>query len=83
MICFASLAGITSIKLINEANSFEERADNIDKLGYDVVFIVFYAYVVRKSPELFEFIDCLDDLIGKSWYHFYNHRCSLESFSTY
>lgn len=66
VLCFASLVVISSTKLLNEANNFEERADSIIKLGFEAVFIVFYAYLVWKSPELFEFIVCLDDMIGKS-----------------
>lgn len=63
---FTSLYGITTIKLLNDSNTFEEYADYMYQLLCIFGFAMFHSYMVWNASELFKSIKTTEDMIHKS-----------------
>lgn len=66
VIAVASLGAILTIKLLDEVQTFEEYTDTIHIIIFMIGIIIFYTYIVWKTPELFAFVNRLEDSIKKS-----------------
>lgn len=69
ILIFAILHLVAQAKRFDEANIFEEYTDIVHKVIFLAIFVIFYAFVVWKTPELFGFVKTLDDRIRKSECH--------------
>lgn len=52
-------------KVLNDAQIFEEYADIIYRMVYMYIATVLYANIVSETPELFKFVNSLQDSITK------------------
>lgn len=66
IIIFNILYGFTTIKLLNDADTFDEYADYVYQLLCIVGFVMFYAYMVWNASELFGLTKTTEDMIIKS-----------------
>lgn len=79
IIIFNCLYGITTIKLLDDSNTFEEYADYIYQLLCIIGFAMFYSYVVWNAPELFGLTKTTEDMINKSKH--YTHYTGPSNFN--
>lgn len=60
--------GIATNKLVDDAKTFDEYADILYRTMFLYIISVFYAYIICKTPELFEFVNKLESSVGRSKY---------------
>lgn len=70
VIILASLGGISTNKLLVDAKTFDEYTDILYRSIFLYIITIFYAYIVWKTPELFEFIRSLEAVVSNSKYSF-------------
>lgn len=65
IIC-GSLGGISLIKLMDEAQTFEEYANIVYEAVFAIGFTASYIKIVWDTPELYRIVDNLENTITKS-----------------
>lgn len=73
ILCF--LYGISLAKLLDEVNNFDEYVDIVNRMITTYLFNLYYMHIVWKTPQLYGFIDNLENCIRKSKWHltWFNH----------
>lgn len=66
IIVLANLYGISIVKLVDEASTFDEYTDILNRTILVELFTISYIDIVCKTPELLRFVDCLEDSIRTS-----------------
>lgn len=66
IIIMATLGGIATNKLLDNASTLEEYADIVYRMFFVYIITVFYVYVVWKTHEFLEFINSFEDSVNKS-----------------
>lgn len=66
VIVLANLYGISIVALVDEATTFDEYTDILNRTALVEFFMISYINIVSKTPELLRFVDCLEDYIRKS-----------------
>lgn len=66
VIILASFHGILVTKPLDEANTFEEYTDIVNRAITVNMFTIFYVYFVLNTLELYGFVNWLEDCVTKS-----------------
>lgn len=57
---------LSIVKLLDDIKTFEEYAAIVYRVIFSQLFLIFYIHIVWKTPELFGFLNCLEQIIEKS-----------------
>lgn len=63
------LSGVQMSKTLEDAHTLEEYAEIVYRMVYMYMATVLYANIVWKTPELFRFVNSLEDSITKRKWH--------------
>lgn len=66
VIILTIFGGIATNKLIDDAKSFDEYTDILYRTIFMYIITVIYTYIIWKTPELFVFVNSLEDNINRS-----------------